>query len=144
MTNDETIYELSFHLNPDIEESQIRQLVQNIEGYITSAGGVVSFKKEPERIRLSYPIKNKKQAYFGYFHFNLDLPEKLANIDEEVRHNNEILRYLTIKVSADSGKVKFRFKPQKQKIASEKPAESKTPEEIKEMEKQLEGVLENL
>jgi len=144
MHKDKVVYELAFHLNPDLEETQMRQLAQNVENYITSAGGVISFKKEPERTRLSYPIKHKKQAYFGYIHFKLDLPEKLANIDEEVRHNNDILRYLAVKVPADSGKVKFRFKPQKPRVAPEKPAEPKTPEETKELEKQLEGILENL
>ena len=138
------IYELAFHLNPDLEESQIQQLAQNIENYVTSAGGVVSFKKEPEKIRLSYPIKHKKQAYFGYFHFNLEVPENLAGIDEQIRHNNEILRYLVVKVPTDSGKVKFRFKPQKPRVAPEKPAEKPTPEQSKELDKELEGILENL
>ena len=138
------IYELSFHLNPDLEEAQARQLAQNIENYITSAGGVVSFKKEPERTRLSYPIKHNQQAYFGYVHFNLDNKEGLATIDEQMRLNNDILRYLTVKVPADTSKPKFRFKPQKPKVVSEKPVEKQTPEETKELEKQLEGILENL
>lgn len=131
-------------MNPDLEESQVQQLAQNIENYIISNGGVVSFKKEPEKTRLSYPIKDKKQAYFGYIHFNLEIPENLANIGEQVRHNNDILRYLVVKVPADSGKVKFRFKPQKPRVATEKPAEKPTPEQSKELDKELEGILENL
>ena len=144
MANDRTIYELAFHFNPNLEEMQVRQLAQNVENHITSAGGVVSFKKEPEKIRLSYPVKHKKQAYFGYIHFNLAFPEKLTDIDEEIRHNNDIIRYLTVKVPADSGKVKFKFKPQKSKTVTEKPAEKKTPEETKELEKQLEDIIGKL
>ncbi|OGN08606.1 MAG: hypothetical protein A3J46_02795 [Candidatus Yanofskybacteria bacterium RIFCSPHIGHO2_02_FULL_41_11] len=144
MANDKTIYELAFHLNPDLEEARAQQLAQSIESCVTSSGGIISFKKEPERTRLSYPIKHKRQAYFGYIHFNLDLPEKLANIDEEVRHNNDILRYLTVKIPADTGKVKFRFKPQKPRVTSEKPAEKKTPEESKELDKELENIIGNL
>ena len=138
------LYELAFHLTPDLEESRVRQLSQNIENYITSAGGVVSFKKEPEKTRLSYPIKHKKLTYFGYLHFNLEGTNGLSGIDEQVKHNNDILRYLVVKVPADSGKVKFRFKPQKPRIAPEKPAEKQTPEQSKELDKELEGVLENL
>lgn len=141
---DKIVYELAFHLNPDLEETRAQQLTQSLESYITSNGGVVSFKKEPERVRLSYPVKHKKQAYFGYFHFSLESPEKLENIDEQARHNNDILRYLTVKVPVDSGKAKFRFKPQKLKMVTEKPTEKKTPEETKELEKQLEEILENL
>lgn len=157
ITVKQIIYELAFHLNPDLEESQVQQLVQNLESYITSNGGVVSFKKEPEKIRLSYLVKDKKQAYFGYIHFNLETPteipgsaqepsprENLANIDEQVRHNNDVLRYLVVKMPADSGKVKFRFKPQKPRVATEKPAEKPTLEQSKEIDKELEGILENL
>lgn len=144
MANEKIVYELAFHLNPDLEETQVRQLAQDIENYITSAGGVISFKKEPERARLSYPIKHKRQAHFGYIHFTLESPEGgLAVIDEQVRRNNDVLRYLTIKVPTEPAKAKFRFKPQKPRTA-EKPAERQTPAESKELEKQLEGVLENL
>ncbi|MBI2674514.1 MAG: 30S ribosomal protein S6 [Candidatus Yanofskybacteria bacterium] len=138
------IYELAFHVNPDLEEAQTRQLAQNIESYITSAGGVVSFKKEPEKTRLSYPIKHKNQAYFGYVHFNLDNKEGMAIIDEQMRLNNDILRHLTVKVPADTGKVKFRFKPQKPRVAPEKPAEKPTPEQSKELDKELEDIIGNL
>ena len=138
------IYELAFHLNPDLEEAQAQQLAKNIENHITSAGGVVSFKKEPEKVHLSYPIKHKKQSYFGYIHFTLEVAENLAGIDEQVRHNNDILRYLVVKVPAESGKVKFRFKPSKPKVVTEKPAEKPTPEQSKEIDKELEGILENL
>lgn len=144
MEKGKTLYELAFHLNPDLEESRIQQLSQAMEEYIASNGGTVLFKKTPEKTRLSYPVKHKRQTYFGYIHFNLESPEGLTVIDEEIRHNNDVLRYLTVKIPADSGKIKFRFKPQKPKIATEKPAEKQTPEESKELEKQLEGILENL
>lgn len=147
MGKNKTIYELAFHLNPDLDESQIQQLAQNIENYITSNGGIISFKNEPERTRLSYPIKHRRQTYLGYIHFNLkpeSEKEELTNIDEQVKLNNNILRYLIVKIPIDSGKVKFRFKPLKQKLATEKLSEKQTPEASKELDKQLEGILENL
>ena len=142
-----TIYELAFHLNPDLEETQIQQLAQNIESYIISVGGAVPFKKEPERVRLSYPIKHKRQAYFGYVHFTLDSPEKLVNIDEELKSRSDIWRYMTIKVPTTSSKMKFRFKPSKlikEESAGRRTAEKPTPEQSKELDKELEGILENL
>lgn len=143
MDKNKIVYELAFHLNPDLEESQIKQLSQNIEQNITSNGGVISFRKQPEKVRLSYPIKNKRIASFGYYYFNLEAPEKLTEIEEQVKLNNDVMRYLIVKVPIDSGKVKFRFKPAKPK-APEKQAEIQPPTDAKELEKQLEGVLENL
>lgn len=144
MEKDKVIYELAFHLNPDLEESQVQQFSQNMENYITSAGGVISFKKEPDKVRFSYPIKHKNYGYFGYYHFNLGSTESLSRIDEQVKLNNDIVRFLIVKVPADTGKVRFSFKPPKPKIKTEKPAEKQTPEASKELEKQLEGILENL
>lgn len=141
---DKIIYELAFHLNPDVEESKVQQMAQQIEEYVTSNGGIISFKKEPEKARLSYPIKHKKSAYFGYLHFTLGSPESLTKINEQVKLNNDVLRYLIVKVPMDIGKKKFSFKPSPFKVKTEKPAEKQTQEESKELEKQLEGILENL
>ena len=88
MIDNKTIYELAFHLNPNLEEMQVQQLAQNVENHITFAGGVVSFKKEPEKIRLSYPVKHKKQAYFGYIHFNLAFPAEATFHLEKISAGN--------------------------------------------------------
>jgi len=140
----QVVYELAYHLSPDFEETQVKQTTQSIENYITSNGGVVSFKKEPERTRLSYPINHNKQAYFGYVHFSLDNKEGLATIDEQMRLNNDVLRHLTVKVPADMGKPKFRFKPQKSRITPETPIIKPTPEQSKELDKELEDIIGNL
>lgn len=83
-------------------------------------------------------------ANFGYYHFNIELPEGIASIDEQIKHNNDVLRYLLIKLPVDSGKAKFKFRTGKPKTATEKPLEKQPPTDSKELEKQLEGVLENL
>ena len=130
------VYELAFHINPDLEEAQVQQVSQDIENYITSNKGTVSFKRELEKTRLSYLIKHKRMAYFGYFHFSLESPEEgLANINERFKLNNDVLRYLIVKLPADSGKAKFRFRSIKPRVAPEKPVEKQTPEETKELEK---------
>ena len=127
-----------------MEESQVQELSQKIEDHVTSNGGVISFKKHPEKTRLSYPIDHKNASYFGYYYFNLETPEKLTSIDEQVKLDNNVLRYLIVKTPADSGKTKFRFKPQKPRTTPEKSLTDKPPTDAKELEKQLEGVLENL
>lgn len=137
-------YELAFHLNPDLEESQVQQLAQDIESYVTSAGGVVSFKRLPERTRLSYLINHKRTAYFGYYHFSIEATEGLAAIDEQLKHNNNVLRYLLVKMPVDTGKARFKFRTGKPKTATEKPSDKQPPTDSKELEKQLEEVLENL
>ena len=137
-------YELAFHLNPDLEETQVQQIFKDIENYITSNGGTVSFRKEPERTRLSYPIDHKQQSYFGYYHFKIEEPENLSNIDEQIKLSDGMLRYLLVKVPPGADKAKFSFRPSRPKVKEDKPTEKQAPTDGKELEKQLEGVLENL
>jgi small subunit ribosomal protein S6 len=137
-------YELAFHLNPDLEEVQIQQLTQELHDKITSMGGIISFKKEPEKTRLSYPIKHKRQAYFGYIHFNIEDKEKLKDLDELLKLNNNILRYLLIKLSADLDNKGLTFKQQKSKPTNNKTPEKSPSEQSKDLDKELTQILENL
>ena len=147
-------YELAFHLTPNLEEGNIRQIKEDIDKTITSNGGVISFSKEPERIRLSYPIKHQQTAYFGYVHFNAEDKEKLEEIREYVNANPSIMRFLMIKFDPDLQKkedVVKRMASAERARRAKSVAEDKTagqkkaaPVEEKVLEEQLEDVIGKL
>ena len=60
-------YELAFHVSSTLDEADVQKTRQDLEKYITSNGGVISFTKDPERTRLAYPIKHQLSAFFGFF-----------------------------------------------------------------------------
>lgn len=130
---------------PDLEEAQVVQQVEHIEKFITDAKGVITFKREPERIHLSYPIKASNYAYFGYIHFKLEEPEEMSKLDEHMRLDNNVLRYLIVKTDPDSKKNAPSLRTYRAKPKAEAPVEEAKPKtDTKEIEQQLEGVLENL
>jgi len=132
-----------------LEEAKITEVRQNIESQITSKGGAIAYSKEPERTRLSYQIKHQTHAYFGYIHFNLPNPEEsLPELNEYLKLNGDILRYLLLKMPSDLQKGKDMLKQLKAKERAERRPKAAhkqvTEKEEKEIEKQLEEVIEKL
>ena len=162
-------YELAFHLNPNLEEAKVQETKQALEKAITGRNGNVLFSREPEKIHLSYPIKHNDNAFFGYIQFTVrpddsvgeeptEFPRSvgtptpgtgtsaLKEINDELKLNNDVLRYLIIKVPSAGQRREAVLKQVKAKERAERRAKEKaaTPEETKEMEKKLENILENL
>ncbi len=95
-------YELAFHITSNLDEADVQKTCQDLEKLATSHGGVVLFARNPERFRLAYPIKHQSNAFFGYFNFNLESPESINQIRNELRLNNNILRFLILKQKPES------------------------------------------
>ncbi len=144
----QTNYELAFHLNPNLEEAKIREIKQNIESIIATNKGVISYSKEPEKIRLSYEIKHVGNSYFGYIQFNLSEAQALEELNEQLKLNPDVLRYLLIKLPSDLQKKQSMLKQIKMKERQEKRAQAKAvaPKtgENKELDKKLEEIIEGL
>ncbi len=142
-------YELAFHILPTVEETKVGEVKLGIENQITSKGGAISYSKEPERTRLSYLIKHNTHAYFGYIHFNLPSPEEsLKELNEYMKLNGDVLRYMILKMPSDLQKGKDMLKQLKMKERAERRPKSAhkqvSEKEDKEIEKQLEEVIEKL
>ena len=95
-------YELAFHISPTLDEADVQKTKQDLEKYITSHGGVVSFAKDPERTRLAYPINHQLNAFFCFFDFNLESPESVQQVRDELRQNPNIVRFLILKIKEES------------------------------------------
>jgi len=146
----QTNYELAFHLNPNLEGVRVQEIKEKIENIITSNKGVVSYSKEPEKIRLSYEIKHVGNSFFGYIQFNLFESQALDELNEQLKLNPEALRYLIIKLPSDLQKKQSMLKQIKMRERQEKRAQTKavipteSKQESKELDKKLEEIIEGL
>ncbi len=148
-------YELAFHIRSNLEEADVQKTRQDLEKYITSNGGIISFVKDPERVRLAYPIKHQPNAFFGFFNFNLELPEEsVMKIRDDLRLNSNVLRFLILKHKVepklDKGDLVRRMaSAEKRKIKAVKDAEKSAKGEApkadeKEIDEKLEEIIEKL
>ena len=144
----QTNYELAFHLNPNLEEAKVKEIKEKIESIITSNKGVVSYSKEPEKIRLSYDIKHHGNSFFSYIQFNLSEAGALEELNEQLKLNPDVLRHLVIKLPSDLQKKQSMLKQVKMREGQEKRAQTKSTAPIvgenKELDKKLEEIIEGL
>ncbi len=149
-------YELAFHISSNLEEADVQKTRQDLEKMVTSNGGVITFAKDPEKIRLAYPIKHQMNAYFGHFNFTLAVPEdSVQKIRDEIRLNNNVLRFLILKhmpqPKADKEDLVRRLAmAEKRRVramkAAEKPVGHKevAPADEKAIDEKLEEIIDKL
>ena len=145
-------YELAFHVSSNLEEADVQKTRQDIEKYITSHGGVISFSRDPERIRLAYPVQHQLSSFFGYFNFDLESPESMDSIKDELRLNNKILRFLILKLKPES-KTKKENLARKIAMAEKRKAKARAAEKLadeapkasdEDIEEKLEEIIDKL
>lgn len=92
-------YESVFIARQDISSTQVDQLADQFAEIVATGGGEVK-KREYWGLRsLAYRIKKNRKGH--YMLFNLEAPSAaVTEMERIMRLNEDILRYLTIKVEA--------------------------------------------
>ena len=91
-------YESVVIARPELTESQIENLINSLSEIISNEKGKV-VKKENWGLRsLAYKIKKNKKGH--YFMLNLDSnPSAIFEYERQMRINEDIIRFLTIKIN---------------------------------------------
>jgi len=153
ISKDSKTYELAYHIIPDFEEAEVKARVQEITGLVSQSGGSIVTDREPKRVHLSYPIKNKNYAYFGVMDFTAE-PSIIEKLNSQLKLQNGILRYLLLskperKEVRTLGEYRARHRVAKTHETSPAEPQKTTPKpkteaEEKELEQELEKVIEGL
>lgn len=136
-------YEIAYLVSPQTPEEDVFGEAGKITGFIQDAKGFVGHIEEPRKIRLAYPIKKQKEAYFGWTSFNMT-PEGLGNLEKKLKLEKAIFRYLTVIAEEEPFRPRLPRRAPSTKIVSLAPAEGAAPEEkinIEELDKRLEEIL---
>lgn len=132
-------YELSFIISSAIAETEHEAVKQEILGYLSKAKATIV--REPYfigRKKLAYPIKKQKHGFYAFLEFESEEAANLKELDINLRHNNNILRHLIIKLDKITSQInadpsKLEEKPVVKRNVSEKrtfatrPAPAKRP-----------------
>ncbi|MBP6912095.1 MAG: 30S ribosomal protein S6 [Candidatus Pacebacteria bacterium] len=103
------VYELSFHLAPEIGDENVAKEFGDIKASIEAEGGVCFSEEMPTLIQLAYEIEkkidNKKETYnkgyFGWIKFEMSA-ESLSALKIKLESMNTIVRFLLIKTVKES------------------------------------------
>ena len=119
-------YELTYIIDPNLEETARKELIEKVSALIAANGGEVEKVDETwGKRRLAYAIDHKTEGWYVLVTFTApaELPRE---IERNLRINDSILRYMTVKLLVKQSKVKPRaIKPVAEEPAA--PAEEAAP-----------------
>jgi small subunit ribosomal protein S6 len=93
------LYETVFIARQDISGPQVDALADQFTAIVTEQGGEVKKRENWGLRNLSFRIKKNRKGH--YVLFNLDAPSAaVTEMERNMRLNEDILRYLTIRVEA--------------------------------------------
>jgi small subunit ribosomal protein S6 len=140
-------YEMLYIAHPDLEDN-IDVISSRVQGFITARKGEIESEEVWGKRKLAYPIGKNLYGIYVMVNFSLD-PAQLAEIDRQLRLQEEVLRHLVIvrpKIKPAEEKSKKRAKPalkDQPKVAEVKDAtpEKSETERMKELDKKLEEII---
>ena len=93
------LYEHVFLARQDVSAQQVEELTTQLTGVIEQLGGKVTKLEQWGVKSLSYRVRKNRKAHFTFM--NVDAPSAaLSEIERQERLNEDVLRYLTIRVEA--------------------------------------------
>ena len=91
------LYEHVFLARQDVSAQQVEELTTQLTGVIEQLGGKVTKLEQWGVKSLSYRVRKNRKAHFTFM--NVDAPSAaLDEIERQERLNEDVLRYLTIRV----------------------------------------------
>jgi small subunit ribosomal protein S6 len=91
------LYEHVFLTRQDVSAQQVEELTAQFKGVIEQRGGKVPKTEQWGLKSLSYRLRKNRKAHFTLF--NVDAPPAaLSEVERQERLNEDVLRYLTIRV----------------------------------------------
>lgn len=93
MTN---FYEMTYILNPVLDEEKFSEIVEYVNKLITDNGGEITEVDEWGVQKLAYDIDNKGTGYYVNLYFTAT-PDVIEQVEKNMRIHDDIMRYLTLK-----------------------------------------------
>lgn len=91
-------YEIMFIVKPDLEESNIKQVAQDMKSVLESNNAKVLELKEMGQRDLAYEIKKYKTGYYFLFTIETEDLNATKEFDRLSLINESILRHLIVKI----------------------------------------------
>jgi len=95
-------YEALLIVNPNLSEEDVETLSQKIKKGIEDLGASVIHMENWGKRRLTYEVKKSKKGYYLIYDCSVDSKDFAKKVDGLLRYNEEVLKYMTIKMRKKS------------------------------------------
>lgn len=132
--NDTRVYELGFHIDPELPQEEVKKTYQGIREKIAGVGVIVA-EGEPEKIPLAYTIyrsettgrRDFSSAYFAWIAYETDTEGHEA-VASMARSESRLVRFLDLRTTKEGAKHSAEMHEMMLR-AEEAPSEEETPEQ---------------
>ena len=94
---DKRTYEVIFIVDPDTADNEVMQLSEGVQKIITGQGGNITKTEMMGKRQLAYEINHKRNGTYVLLEVEGSGAE-IAEVERRMRVNDQILRYMTIRV----------------------------------------------
>ena len=89
-------YELMFVIKPTLTEEEMKAGIDTVLNSLTATSGEIAVNKDMGIRKLAYEIDKQKRGYYFVSYFTTN-PDSITEIERQLRINENILRFMTIK-----------------------------------------------
>lgn len=112
------IYEVMYIVDTGVADDEITQLNNNLTQIISDLGGTVAKSENMGRRQLAYPIGRRNEGHYMLLEVE-GSGKEIAELERRMRVNDQVLRYLTVRVDEDRRRAE-KFKAKRAKKASKR------------------------
>jgi small subunit ribosomal protein S6 len=103
------IYEELFIIKPDATEEEIDQIIEQLTGVITSAGGTVDKTDKWGKRRLAYRVEKQREGYYVLIQFTSG-PQTVKELERRLRVTDAVIKFLTVRIDETLKRLEKRKK----------------------------------
>ncbi len=93
-------YETTFVARPDLTEDAMTRITTKLEGIISARAGTILVTEDWGKRKLAYPIARHQRGHYVYLNY-VGPADVVAEIERNLGIEDDLLRFLTIKIEAD-------------------------------------------
>ncbi|HEX8175613.1 MAG TPA: 30S ribosomal protein S6 [Pyrinomonadaceae bacterium] len=118
MANQRT-YEVMYIVDTEVSTDDFTRLSETLQQIITEQGGTITKTEDMGRRQLAYPISHKNEGHYMLLEID-GTGREIAELERRMRVNDQIVRYLTVRVDEDRQRAD-KFKAKRARKASKRP-----------------------
>jgi len=128
MSEVKNFYELTYIINAALSDDQIKEVIRRVNQYIEEHGGEIVEIDEWGTRRLAYPIQKRRNGYYVNMYFRAPA-SLIAALERFLEIDEQVLRYLTLRMDAKMLRHYERRKQQAAEAARPRPKDVAVEEE---------------
>jgi small subunit ribosomal protein S6 len=130
-------YEIGFIITPEVNEEEVKKIIESITSAIKKAKGVIENLDEWGRKKMAFPIKKNLEGYYVFIQTEVD-GAIIATLERRLKQMEKVLRFITLRLD-DKLKKSNKLTKKWAKIDKLRRKTSDSREEEKESEDFLEN-----